>query len=100
MTQSTIRIPDSPIIPVTEVLHGETVVDPYRWLEDGDSAETAAWVRAQNVATRAALDAVPGRDVIHERLAALLSIGFVQAPVVRDSRLFHQRRDGDQNQPP
>jgi prolyl oligopeptidase len=99
MTQSAMRLPDTPIVPVTEVLHGEPVVDPYRWLEDGDSAQTAAWVQAQNAATRAALDAVPGRALIGARLAALLSIGHIEAPVARGARLFYQRRTGDQNQP-
>ena len=46
---------------VVETLHGHRVADPYRWLEDPDSEETAAWVRAQNEASRAHLDALPSR---------------------------------------
>ena len=44
-----------------ETLHGQQVADPYRWLEDPDSAETRAWVAAQNRHTRAHLDALPSR---------------------------------------
>jgi len=39
--------PCSRVEPVTEVLHGVTVTDPYRWLEDQDSAQTRAWLEAQ-----------------------------------------------------
>jgi prolyl oligopeptidase len=91
--------PPAPVRPVTDTLHGEQIVDPYRWLEDGESAEAAAWVEAQNAATRAALDAVPGRDAIARRLEELLSIGWTHAPAQRGGRLFYQRREGGQNQP-
>lgn len=85
--------------PVTDLLHGESVTDPYRWLEAGTSEETAAWVEAQNARTRATLDALPGRAAIGRRLTELLSIGWTHAPVPRGAQLFYQRRDGDQNQP-
>ena len=51
-----------------DVLHGVTVADPYRWLEDGDSPEVAAWVATHNERTRQALDARPSWDRWHERL--------------------------------
>ncbi len=44
-----------------EVLHGVAVPDPYRWLENGDSTETRAWVEAQNQFTRTLLGSVPQR---------------------------------------
>ena len=44
---------------LVEVLHGVSVADPYRWLEDGDAPETRAWVEAQNQFTRAVLDIMP-----------------------------------------
>ena len=47
---------------VVDVLHGVKIVDPYRWLEDGASAETKAWVEEQNKFTQALLGKVAGRD--------------------------------------
>jgi prolyl oligopeptidase len=87
------------IEPVVETLHDLTVADPYRWLEDGTSAETRAWVDAQNAFTRSVLDPLPQRSAIHARLDLLLTTGSVSTPEVRGARHFYERRDGRQNQP-
>src|SRR5579859_3613030 len=84
---------------VVDDLHGTAVVDPYRWLEDGDSAETRAWVEAQNERTREYLDALPFGDGIRARLDELFTTGSVGTPVLRGSRYFYQRRDGTLDQP-
>ena len=84
---------------VTDVLHGVEIVDPYRWLEDGSSDETQAWVELQNATTRAVLDSIPQRDAINARLDQLFTTGAVGTPVVRGSRYFYQRRDGRMDQP-
>jgi prolyl oligopeptidase len=84
---------------VVEKLHGVAVADPYRWLEDGTSPEVRAWVEKQNAFTRSALDRVPGRDRIHDRLAALLDIGYVGTPAPRKGRYFYTARRGKENQP-
>jgi len=47
-----------------------SVKDPYRWLEDPDSAETRAWVESQEKLTTAYLAALPYRDLIRARLTA------------------------------
>ena len=57
--------------PVEDTYFGETVRDPYRWLEKLDSADTQAFMKGQAAATRAALDAVPGRDKLLARFMAL-----------------------------
>jgi prolyl oligopeptidase len=80
-------------------LHGEAIADPYRWLEDGDGAETQAWTAAQNALTAASLEAVPARPSIRRRLEELLQIGAVGAPTPTRGRYFYLRRDGSQNQP-
>jgi prolyl oligopeptidase len=84
---------------VVEILHGEAIADPYRWLEDGDSDETQRWTSAQNAVTKSYLDAVPSRAPIRERLEQLLTIGAISAPTPARGRYFYQRRDGTQNQP-
>ena len=71
-----------------EVLHGVSVADPYRWLEDGDSEEVAAWVAAHNERTRQALEARPIWSQWHERLSALTALPTVASASVRGERLF------------
>jgi prolyl oligopeptidase len=77
---------------VREVLHGVPIVDPYRWLEDGRSPETRAWIDAQNRYTHALLDGRPGRDAIRARLAALSRYDVQSAPQRRGGRYFVEKR--------
>jgi prolyl oligopeptidase len=93
-----VKPPAAPARPVQDVLHGQTIVDPYRWLET-DSPETQAFQAAQLAYTRAYLDRVGARPALHKRLGELLAIGTVGAPEVRGQRLFYTRRDAGQNQP-
>jgi prolyl oligopeptidase len=65
--------PPTPAEPVTEVLHGVEVTDPYRWLEDQNSPRTRAWLEEQTAYTRAYLDAIPGREQIRERVRELMA---------------------------
>ena len=57
-----------------DVLHGREVADPYRWLEDGDAAEVAAWVAAQNERTEAGARRPPDRRAWLARLVSLLEL--------------------------
>ncbi|HWW15495.1 MAG TPA: prolyl oligopeptidase family serine peptidase [Candidatus Dormibacteraeota bacterium] len=84
---------------LAEDFHGTKVVDSYRWLEDGDSADTRKWVAGEMDYTRAVLDPLPGRDAIHKRLTELLHIGDVGVPRIGGKYYFYTRRDGLQNQP-
>ncbi|CAN5271904.1 prolyl oligopeptidase family serine peptidase [soil metagenome] len=84
--------PSAPRLDVVDVLHGQPVADPYRWLEDADAPETAAWAAAQDALARAHLDALPGRDRLADRLGALLATGAVGAPAWREGRPFWLRR--------
>src|ERR1700691_4098674 len=85
--------------PLEENFHGTKIVDNYRWLEDGKSAETEKWVEGELSYTRALLDPLPGRDAIHKRLTELLSIGSISAPEIGGKYYFYTRREGMQNQP-
>jgi prolyl oligopeptidase len=84
---------------VREVLHGEEIVDSYRWLEDGDSLETKQWTERQNAFTEAYLSRFPGRTRIRSRLEKLLAIGVLGTPTPARGRYFYLRRDGMQNHP-
>jgi len=74
-----------------DVLHGERIADPYRWLER-DGVETRAWTAAQNARTGAALEAVRDRAYFHGRLQALLGVGLLGTPRPVGARIFYERR--------
>ena len=93
----TARPPQTRVDSVREVLHGVEVVDPYRWLEDSASAETRAWIAAEDDYTRAVLDALPGREALRRRLEALLRVDSVSLPAARNGRYFVTKRRADQN---
>lgn len=78
--------------------NGEKVSDPYRWLESADSAETKAWVDAQNKVTFGYLEQIPNRAALKERLTQLWNFERVGIPVKRGGRYFYTRNDGLQNQ--
>jgi prolyl oligopeptidase len=84
---------------IKDVLHGEEITDPYRWLEDGESPETRLWTERQNAYTQAYLATFPGRQRIRARLEELLAIGVLSVPTPAQGRYFYLRRDGRQNQP-
>jgi prolyl oligopeptidase len=91
--------PKAEVRPVEEDVHGTKIVDKYRWLEDGSSAETQKWVEEEMSYTRSMLDPLPGRDAIHQRLTELLAIGSIGVPQVAGKYYFYMRREGTQNQP-
>ena len=90
--------PPTPTDNVQEVLHGVTVTDPYRWLEDQGSPKTRAWIDAQNAYTHAMLDQWPGRAALEKRLTELNKVESIQAPVERNGRFFYRRRLANQEQ--
>jgi prolyl oligopeptidase len=82
---------------VRDVLHGVEIVDPYRWLEEDESPETRAWIKAQNAYTDSLLGDLPTRERIEERLTELMKIDVLGGPVERNGShfLFKRRRDQD-----
>src|SRR5258708_24613055 len=72
------------------------VADPYRWLEDPTTPDSAAWLEAQDALATAHLDGLPGRPEMRSRLTELLAAGVVTAPAWRDGRQFFMRRTADQ----
>ncbi|MGK2935615.1 MAG: prolyl oligopeptidase family serine peptidase [Gemmatimonadaceae bacterium] len=82
----------------TDVLHGVSVADPYRWLEDTDSPETRAWIEAQNALTFGWLGAIPERPRIAARLTELWSYARYGVPFKEGGRYFWFENSGLQNQ--
>jgi prolyl oligopeptidase len=78
--------------------HGVKVADPYRWLEDTDSADTHAWVEAENKLTFGYLDQIPYRSAIRDRLAKLWNYERFAVPVQEGGRYFYSHNTGLQNQ--
>ncbi len=78
--------------------HGVKVADPYRWLEDTDSAETRAWVEAENKLTFGYLERIPYRQAIRDRLTKLWNYERFSVPEQKGGRYFFEHNDGLQNQ--
>ncbi len=77
---------------------GTKVPDPYRWLEDENSAETKAWVEAQNKVTFAYLDTIAYREKLKARMTQLVNYPRISAPFHRGDTYFFTKNDGLQNQ--
>ncbi len=82
----------------TDDYHGVKVADPYRWLEDANSADTKDWVDAQNKLTQGYLAQIPGREAIKTRLTKLWNFERFSVPFKEGGRYFYSRNDGLQNQ--
>jgi prolyl oligopeptidase len=91
--------PYSAVEPVTEILHGVSVTDPYRWLEDQDSLPTRAWIEEQTLYARAYLDSIPGRELIRKRIREFLAVETYDSLQKADRRYFFRKRLPDQEQP-
>ncbi len=81
-----------------EVLHGVSVPDPYRWLEEIDSVQTKAWVDAENKLTSDYLQQIAARESIRQRMTELWDYDKYGVPFKRGGRYFFTRKTGLQNQ--
>jgi prolyl oligopeptidase len=77
---------------IKELIHGVEIVDPYRWLEDQESSETREWTDAQNRYAHRLLDSLPSRERLENRLASLVQINRLRAPIERNGRYFLFRK--------
>lgn len=90
--------PVSKTVDQVDEYHGIKVADPYRWLEDGNSAGTQQWITAQNQLTNAYLAQIPARAAIRERLTTLWNYERYSVPFREGGRYFISRNDGLQSQ--
>ena len=93
-----LRYPATRRVDAADEYHGVKVADPYRWLEDTNSRETAEWVKAQNEVTFDYLKALPQRDPFKERLTKLFNYPKHGVPFKQGGWYFFFKNDGLQNQ--
>ncbi|HYP15540.1 MAG TPA: prolyl oligopeptidase family serine peptidase [Bryobacteraceae bacterium] len=89
-----LNYPKTRTVDQTDSYHGTQVPDPYRWLEDDNSADTKAWVEAQNALTMPYLASIPERNAIRDRMKSLTNYERFGVPVKRGGRYFFTRNDG------
>jgi len=97
---ATLAYPSTRTGDVVDDYHGRKVADPYRWLEDLDSRDTAEWIAAQNKATFAYLETLPQREAIRKRLTELWDYRRTGVPVLEAGQLWFQQNSGLQRQSP
>lgn len=95
---STLNYPDTKRGEVVDTYFDTEIADPYRWLEDDLSAETADWVKAQNKVTSDYLDKIPYRDKLKGRLESLWNYEKFSAPVKEGDYTYYYKNDGLQDQ--
>ncbi len=98
MMATPLSYPPSPRHDQVDIYHGVAVPDPYRWLEDPQSAASRQWIEAQNQVTSAYLETLPGRSAIGDRLTQLWNFERYSTPFKQGGRYFYFKNDGLQNQ--
>src|SRR5690606_21197850 len=93
-----IKYPFTKKVEHVDEYHGIRVPDPYRWLEDDRSAETAEWVKVQNELTFGFLEKIPFRNAIKQRLTELYNYPRTSIPFHNSGYYYYYKNDGLQNQ--
>ena len=97
-TAQQLQYPQTKKVDHVDTYFGVKVADPYRWLEDDNSAETAQWVEAENKVTFGYLEKIPYRQQVKQRLENLYNYPKYTAPFRRVKHFFFYKNDGLQNQ--
>ncbi|MBQ1884956.1 MAG: S9 family peptidase, partial [Bacteroidales bacterium] len=95
---SKINYPMTKKVDTVDVYFGQQVADPYRWLEDDNSDETAQWVAEQNKLTFGYLEKIPFREQVKNRLEQIYNYQKISRPRKRSGHYFWYKHDGMQNQ--
>ena len=83
---------------VVDDYFGTKIADPYRWMEDLNSADVKQWVDAENAVTAKYLDSLPVRDALKKRITDLYNYPRVGIPYFEGRRWFYTRNTGLQRQ--
>lgn len=94
----TVKYPETKKQDVTDDYHGTMIADPYRWLEDDKSEETAEWVAAQNKVTFEYLNQIPFRENVKNRLTKIWDYPKYSVTFKKGERYFYYFNTGMQNQ--
>lgn len=97
-TLNTMQYPLTDTVAHTDEYFGTTVADPFRWLEDDMSEQTADWVKRQNEVTDSYLAQIPFRQQIRDRLEQLYDYEKYSAPSREGDYYYFAKNDGLQNQ--
>jgi prolyl oligopeptidase len=82
----------------TTIVDNHGLTDPYRWLEDADSAETKAWIKSQNQLTHSYIHEYHDRAQIQQRLTEIYNYPKMGCPFKKGEYYYFSRNDGLQNQ--
>ena len=93
-----VTYPETKKVDTLDTYFGEQIADPYRWLEDDRSAETEAWVKAQNEVTFGYLEKIPFRKQLKERMEKLWNYEKISAPFKEGNYTYFYKNNGLQNQ--
>ncbi len=93
-----IKYPVAKKVDTVDVYFEQQVADPYRWLEDDNSDETAEWVNAENEITQTYLDKIPFRDALKQRLTDIWNYPKYGVPFNKGDNYFFFKNNGVQNQ--
>jgi len=93
-----VKYPETKKVDVKDDYHGTIIEDPYRWLEDDKSEETAKWVEEQNKVTFGYLEQIPFREKIKNRLTELWDYPKYSVTFKNGDRYFYFKNEGMQNQ--
>lgn len=95
---SQIKYPETKKVNQEDNYFGTMVKDPYRWLEDDNSAETKAWVKAENKVTEDYLSKIPFREKVKEKLKEMWNYTKYGSPFKEGDFYYFYKNDGLQNQ--
>src|SRR5690554_1176175 len=97
-TELELNYPKTKTVDTVTTYFGTEVKDPYRWLEDDRSSETAAWVKIENELTNGYLESIPYKDSLKNRLETLWNYEKIGAPSSEGDYNYFFKNDGLQNQ--